>query len=111
VVVMLFAYSTMISYAYYGAKAATYLFGETRTVDVVYKAFYCLLTVVGVTLDFTQLIDFSDAIYFLMAVPNVIGLYLLAPVVKREMDGYFARLKRGEIRSSRVAPAAPIGSA
>jgi alanine or glycine:cation symporter, AGCS family len=111
VVVMLFAYSTMISYAYYGAKAATYLFGETRAVDVTYKAFYCALTVVGVTLDFTQLIDFSDAIYFLMAVPNVIGLYLLAPVVKREMDSYFARLKRGEIRSSRVAPTAPVGSA
>jgi AGCS family alanine or glycine:cation symporter len=110
VVVMLFAYSTMISYAYYGTKAANYLFGESRAVDIGYKAIYCALTVVGVTLDFTQLIDFSDAIYFLMAVPNVIGLYLLAPVVKREMDSYFARLKSGEIRSTRIAPAAPVAS-
>ena len=76
-----------------------------------YKLFYCTLTVVGVTLDFTQLIDFSDAIYFLMAVPNVIGLYLLAPVVRREMLSYFARLKSGEIRNTRVAPEAPVGSA
>jgi AGCS family alanine or glycine:cation symporter len=110
VVVMLFAYSTMISYAYYGTKAATYLFGETRAVDVGYKLFYCVLTVVGVTLDFSQLIDFSDAIYFLMAVPNVIGLYLLAPVVKREMISYFARLKAGEIKSVRIAPTTPVPS-
>ena len=110
VVVMLFAYSTMISYAYYGTKAATYLFGESKFVDIGYKLFYCVLTVVGVTLDFTQLIDFSDAIYFLMAVPNVIGLYLLAPVVKREMISYFARLKTGEIRSTRVAPTTPVPS-
>jgi AGCS family alanine or glycine:cation symporter len=111
VVVLLFAYSTMIAYAYYGAKAATYLFGESRFVDLGYKLFYLMLTVVGVTLDFTQLVDFSDAIYFLMAVPNVIGLYLLAPVVKREMDSYFQRLRDGQIRSSRVAPDAPVGSA
>ncbi len=110
VVVMLFAYSTMISYAYYGTKAAAYLFGESRLVDIGYKLFYCVLTVFGVTLDFNQLIDFSDAIYFLMAVPNVIGLYLLAPVVKREMDSYFARLKSGQIRSNRQAPIAPMGS-
>ena len=111
VVVLMFAYSTMIAYAYYGTKAATYLFGESRTVDVGYKVFYLSMTLIGVTLDFSQLVDFSDAVYFLMAVPNVIGLYLLAPVVKREMKSYFARLQSGEIRSSRVAPAAPVGSA
>lgn len=110
VVVLLFAYSTMISYAYYGTKAATYLFGESRIVDTGYKLFYLLLTVVGVTLDFTQLVDFADAVYFLMAVPNVIGIYLLAPVVKREMDSYFSRLRAGQIRSSRIAPDEPVPS-
>ena len=48
--------------------------------------------------------DFADAIYFLMAVPNIIGLYLLAPVVKREMNSYFARLARGEIRPAARRP-------
>jgi AGCS family alanine or glycine:cation symporter len=110
VVVMLFAYSTMISYCYYGTKAANYLFGETKTVDVSYKLFFLAGTVVGVTMTLDQLVDFADAIYFLMAVPNVIGLYLLAPVVKREMDSYFARLRAGKIPHSRVAPEHLIGS-
>jgi AGCS family alanine or glycine:cation symporter len=104
VVVLLFAYSTMIAYCYYGTKAANYLFGETVTVDVSYKLFYLAVTIFGVTMDFSELVDFADAIYFLMAVPNIVGLYLLAPVVKREMDSYFLRLARGEIRPTREAP-------
>lgn len=111
VVVLLFAYSTMISYCYYGTKAAAYLFGEGQKVELTYKLFYLALTVVGVTMNFDQLVDFADAIYFLMAVPNVIGLYLLAPVVRREMNSYFARVRSGDIRSTRVAPAQPVGSA
>ena len=74
------------------------------------KLFYLAMTIVGVTLDFSQLVDFADAIYFLMAVPNIIGLYLLAPVVRREMNSYFARLERGEIRATREAPEHLIGS-
>lgn len=109
-VVLLFAYSTMIAYCYYGTKAANYLFGESATVDVCYKLFFLGMTVFGVTMDLSQLVDFADAIYFLMAVPNIVGLYLLAPVVKREMDGYFARLARGEIRPSREAPEHLVGS-
>lgn len=104
IVVLLFAYSTMISYCYYGTKAANYLFGETRAVDIGYRLFYLAMTVFGVTMDFSEMVDFADAIFFLMAVPNIIGLYLLAPVVKREMNSYFARLARGEIRPSREAP-------
>jgi len=111
VFVFLFAYATMIAYCYYGAKAATYLFGETRGVELSFKFVFLAATVVGVTMNFNELINFSDAIYFLMAVPNVIGMYLLAPVVKREMNSYFARLKSGEIRSSRVAPDTLAGSA
>ena len=61
-------------------------------------------------MDLDQLVDFADAIYFLMAVPNVIGLYLLAPVVRREMRSYFDRLARGEIRPTREAPEHLIGS-
>jgi len=110
IVVLLFAYSTMIAYCYYGTKAANYLFGESRTVDTCYKLFYLSVTVIGVTMNFSQLVDFADAIYFLMAVPNIIGLYLLAPVVRREMHSYFDRLKRGEIRSTRTAPEHLIGS-
>ncbi len=110
VFVFLFAYATMIAYCYYGTKATTYLLGEKPGVELGFKIFFCAITVVGVTMDFSRLVDFSDAAYFIMAVPNVIGLYLLAPVVKREMDSYFARLARGEIRSNREPPAHLVGS-
>jgi AGCS family alanine or glycine:cation symporter len=111
VFVFLFAYATMIAYCYYGTKATTYLLGEKPGVELGFKLFFCAITVVGVTMDFSKLVDFSDAAYFIMAVPNVIGLYLLAPVVKREMDSYFARLARGEIRSTRGIQEHLVGSA
>ena len=79
--------------------------------DAVARFVLLAATVVGVTMDFNALVDFADAIYFLMAVPNVIGMYLLAPVVEREMESYFERLRRGEIRSGRVPPDQPVGSA
>lgn len=110
IVVLLFAYSTMISYCYYGCKAAAYLFGEGPKVELAYKLFYLSATIVGVTMNFDQLVDFADAVYFLMAVPNVIGLYLLAPVVRRELNSYMSRLKSGKIRSIREAPEHLIGS-
>jgi len=46
----------------------------------------------------TAVLDFSDALVFLVALPNIIGLYILAPIVKKELVGYQARLKSGEIR-------------
>ncbi|MFT3805669.1 alanine/glycine:cation symporter family protein [Arenimonas sp.] len=110
VAVFLFAFATMIAYSYYGLKATTYLFGESKIVEAIYKFVFLALIVVGCTMDFNKLVDFSDSIFFLMAVPNVIGLYLLAPVVKRELDTYLARLKAGEIRPTREAPEAPMGS-
>lgn len=110
VVVMMFAYSTMIAYGHYGTKAATYLFGEKKSVEITYKLIYVSMAIVGVTLDFSQLIDFADAIYFTLAVPNVIGLYLLAPVVKRELASYRKRLAAGEIKATREYVDEPFGS-
>ena len=110
VAVFLFAFATMIAYSYYGLKATTYLFGERRWVANAYKLVFLALIVVGCTMDFNKLVDFSDAVYFLMAVPNCIGIYLLAPVVKRELASYLARLKAGEIRPTRQAPAEPVAS-
>jgi AGCS family alanine or glycine:cation symporter len=59
---------------------------------------------------FTRLADFSDAVYFLMALPNVIGMYLLAPVVKRELAQFMEKLRNGEIRNVRIAPTTPVPS-
>lgn len=95
--VFLFAFSTMLTWAYYGSKAATYIAGERRWVSNGYVLVYLASAVVACTMDLAQLINLSDGLIFLMAIPNLIGVYLLLPVVRDEIDGYFAKLKSGEI--------------
>jgi len=96
--VLLFAFSTMISWSYYGLKAWTFLFGETKTTNLTYKIIFCGFVVVGATMNLGSVIDFSDAMVFAMSFPNVMGLYLLAPEVKNDLNNYMARVKSGEIR-------------
>lgn len=96
--VVLFAFSTMISWSYYGLKAWTFLFGEGQTKELVFKVLFCIFVVIGASASLGPVIDFSDAMIFAMAVPNIIALYLLMPVVKAEMTRYLGRLKSGEIR-------------
>jgi len=60
--------------------------------------------VVGCTLQLGSLMDIADALLFIMAIPNLIGVYLLMPVVKRELNAYWARLKAGELRNYREQP-------
>ncbi len=96
--VVLFAFSTMISWSYYGLKAWTYLFGEGKTKELIFKVIFCLFVIVGAAADLLAVIDFSDAMIFAMAVVNITALYCLMPIVKREMKSYFSRLDTGEIR-------------
>lgn len=98
VAVILFAFSTMISWSYYGLKAWTYLFGEGKTAEMVFKVIFCLFIIVGAAASLGPVIDFSDAAIFAMAVVNITALYFLMPIVRREMNSYFERLKSGEIR-------------
>jgi AGCS family alanine or glycine:cation symporter len=95
--VVLFAFSTMISWSYYGLKAWTYLFGEGKTTELIFKIIFCLFVVVGAAAQLGAVIDFSDAMIFAMAVVNISALYVLMPIVKREMRSYFARVDSGEI--------------
>ncbi|MGJ8597273.1 alanine/glycine:cation symporter family protein [Sulfitobacter sp.] len=97
VAVILFAFSTMISWSYYGLKAWTYLFGEGKTTELVFKLIFCFFIIVGAAAQLGAVIDFSDAMIFAMAVVNITALYCLMPIVKREMNSYFGRLKTGEI--------------
>ncbi|WP_372613315.1 alanine/glycine:cation symporter family protein [Aquicoccus sp.] len=96
--VVLFAFSTMITWSYYGLKAWTFLFGEGETKELVFKVIFCIFVVIGAAAQLGPVIDFSDAAIFAMAVVNIIGLYFLMPIVKRELDSYLGRLKSGEIR-------------
>ncbi len=98
IAVILFAFSTMISWSYYGLKAWTYLFGEGKTAEMTFKIIFCVFIVIGAAASLGPVIDFSDAAIFAMAVVNISALYVLMPIVKREMNSYFGRLKTGEIK-------------
>ena len=98
VAVILFAFSTMISWSYYGLKAWTYLFGEGRSRELVFKLIFCVFIVIGAAAQLGAVIDFSDAMIFAMAVVNILALYLLMGIVKRELGSYLDRLRAGEIR-------------
>lgn len=97
VAVFLFAFSTIITWAYYGAKAASYLANESKVVLYGFKVFFLLMAIVGSAMNLGSLMDIADALLFIMAIPNLIGVYMLMPVVKRELKSYLARLKSGEI--------------
>ncbi len=98
IAVILFAFSTMISWSYYGLKAWTFLFGEGRNKELVFKVLFCIFVVIGAAANLGPVIDFSDAAIFAMAVVNIVGLYVLMPIVRRELNSYLTRLKSGEIK-------------
>lgn len=97
-IVFLFAFSTTITWGYYGAKAASFLTGESTAVLYGFKAVYLVMVVVGCTMQLGAIVDLADGLLFIMAVPNLIGMYLLAPVVKRELDAYLERVRSGTTR-------------
>ncbi|MFN7004239.1 MAG: alanine/glycine:cation symporter family protein [Roseinatronobacter sp.] len=97
--VFLFAFSTMITWSYYGMKAWTYMFGEGETKELVFKLIFCFFIFVGAVTSLDAVIDFSDAALFSMAIFNIIALYFLMPIVKRELNSYLLRLKSGQIKA------------
>ena len=93
VAVVLFAFSSMISWSYYGFQGWTYLFGRTKKMEYTYKVIFCLFVIVGAAASLGSVIDFSDAMIFAMMVPNMIGLAILAPKVKEELNKYLDAIK------------------
>ncbi len=102
VAVVLFAFSTLISWSYYGLKAWTYLVGEGRAREITFNTIYCGMVVVGAAINLNHVIDFADAAIFSMALVNITGLYILMPEVKKDLAEYFAKLKSGEIKPTGV---------
>lgn len=97
IAVVLFAFSTMISWSYYGLKAWTFLFGENKVTDAMFKALFLFFVIVGSSMQLGSVIDFSDAMIFAMAFPNLLGCYFLLPVVKKELNEYWADYKAGKL--------------
>lgn len=95
---VMFAFSTMISWSYYGLKAWTYLFGEGTSKELLFKLIFCVFVVIGASMKLGPVIDFSDSMIFAMAIANIIGLYMLMPKVKALVADYHGKLASGEIR-------------
>jgi AGCS family alanine or glycine:cation symporter len=101
-IAILFAFSTILSWSYYGLKGWTYIVGESTWAENIFKIFFCIFIALGCTINLTAVLDFSDAVIFVVALPNIFGLYILAPVIKSELANYQKRLKSGEIKNFRA---------
>lgn len=88
IAIVLFAFSTMISWSYYGLQAWKYLFGKTKTADIVYKLLFLVFVVIGAGATLDAVIKFSDAMILALVFPNMIGLFFLYPKVNQEMNRY-----------------------
>ena len=93
IAVVLFAVSTMISWSYYGLQSWKFLFGRGRTADLTYKVLFLVFVVIGAAASMKSIWDFSDAMIFAMVFPNMIGLFFLFPVVKKQLKRYLDAIK------------------
>ncbi len=93
--VVLFAYSTCISWSYYGERCWVELFGESTS--MLYKLMFLAFTVLGSVVTRGNILDFSDLMILGMSFPNLLGVMMLSGVVRRRLDLYWAKYKNGEI--------------
>ncbi len=97
IAIFLFAFSTMVSWSYYGLKAWTYLFGENKAADITYKAIFLIFIIVGASINLSSVINFSDMMILAMSLPNMIGMMILVPEVRKDVSHYLKNLRsKGE---------------
>ncbi|TKS55995.1 amino acid carrier protein [Mesohalobacter halotolerans] len=97
IAVFLFAFSTMISWSYYGMRAWSYIFGRSKTNELIYKVFFLIFVVVGASISLGAVLDFSDMMILAMSFPNIIGLLILSGEVRKDLREYMSKLKKGEL--------------
>lgn len=107
IAVFLFAFSTILSWSYYGVQAWTYLFGVNRL--VIFKLIYLFFTFLGPIASLSTVIDFSDMMFFSMAIPNLIGCYVLSNEVAADLKDYWQRLTSGQMPTSAEQVATEAG--
>lgn len=100
--VLLFAFSTMISWSYYGEQGLIYLIGRREPIVVlIYKLGFCVCVVIGAASSLTNVLRLGDAMLFSMVIPNLLGLALLLPIIKQELSKFIDHAKKvdsGEIK-------------
>ena len=92
----LFAFSTMISWSYYGERCWCWMFGDRASLS--YKFLFLVFTFLGSIVTATNILDLSDLMVLGMAFPNILGLYFLAGKVRKDLDVYEGKLKAGEFK-------------
>ena len=98
IAILLFAFSTMISWSYYGLKSWTFLFGKSKISDISYKSIFLLFIIIGSTVGLKSVLTFSDMMILAMAFPNIIGLLILSSEVKLDLKNYMKKIKDGTIK-------------
>ena len=86
VAISLFAISTLITWSYYGLRCWTYIFGQSSLSKYSFKIIFLSFTVVGTSMNLGSVINFSDSMIFAMSIPNIIGLYFLAPTIFKDLE-------------------------
>ena len=93
--VCLFAYSTLISWSYYGERCWSHLFG--RGTSILYKLLFLTFIMLGSIVTANNILEFSDLMILSMAFPNILGLMLLSGKIRRALDDYWRRYRAGEL--------------
>ena len=97
IAVILFAFSTMLSWSYYGLQGWKFIFGRGKKADMVYKLLFLFFVIIGASVKLGSVLDFSDAMIFAMVFPNMIGLFFLAPKVREELIKYLKAIKKSKL--------------
>ena len=99
---ILFAFSTMIAWSYYGLKSWCFLFGNSLLSENIFKFIFCGFVIIGSSVSLGSVLDISDSMIFLMSVANLVGVYFLAGVVKKEINEYMKNLSNGNIKRTDI---------
>ncbi len=110
VMVALFAFSTLITWSYYGEKAWEYFFGPSRPSLLTYKLIFVSFTVIGTVLTFGSVLTLTDAFLFMCGFINLLGLYFLLPELKSEMRDYMADWRSGRLHELGAADEAELSA-
>ena len=94
--VVMFAFSTMISWSYYGERCTVYLFGNKAVIP--YKIVFLAFVFLGSVFKLGNVLDFSDLMILGMAFPNILGILFLTGKVKTALDDYWGRYRSGEMK-------------
>ncbi|MCH8539086.1 MAG: alanine:cation symporter family protein, partial [Alkalimonas sp.] len=92
IALLLFGFSTVISWSYYGLKSWSYLFGESTFNQNLFKVLFCLVVSIGAVPNILAVFDLIDSMIFLMALPNILAIYLLMPEVKQDLKDYWQKI-------------------